>query len=78
MARERNLRRIEPKEDDDGEQTELEDTKDEEGNDTEAPHSKFAGKKKGKAKKDGSNNAFSASSLVYLEKEMMRIMKIQE
>ncbi|CAA3032116.1 60S ribosomal L36-2-like [Olea europaea subsp. europaea] len=49
-------------ENDDGELAELEDTKDEEGDDTKAPVSKFAGKKKGKAKKDGSNNALSASS----------------
>ncbi|CAA2960509.1 Hypothetical predicted protein [Olea europaea subsp. europaea] len=61
-VRGRNLRRLEPKEEDDGELTELEDTKDEEGNDTEAPFSEFAGKKKKKAKKDGSNNALSASS----------------
>ncbi|CAA3030883.1 60S ribosomal L36-2-like [Olea europaea subsp. europaea] len=57
-VRKRNLRRIEPKEDDDGE---LENTKDEEGDD-KASVSKFAGKKKGKAKKDGSNNALRASS----------------
>ncbi|CAA3030888.1 60S ribosomal L36-2-like [Olea europaea subsp. europaea] len=61
-VRGRNLRRLEPKEEDDGEHTELEDTKDEGGNDTEVPRSKFAGKKKKKAKKDGSNNALSASS----------------
>ncbi|CAI9776914.1 unnamed protein product [Fraxinus pennsylvanica] len=57
--KERYLKRIEPKEDDDGE---LLDTKDEGGDGTEAPVSKFSGKKKGKAKKGGSNNALSASS----------------
>lgn len=54
-VKKRNLKKIEPEEDDDGE---LQDSKD----DTEAPVSKFSGKKKGKAKKVRSNNALSASS----------------
>ncbi|CAI9754434.1 unnamed protein product [Fraxinus pennsylvanica] len=52
-----NLKKIETKDDDD----EVEETKDED-DDNETPTLKFAGKKKGKAKKGGTNNAFSASS----------------
>ncbi|KAL2497048.1 eukaryotic translation initiation factor 2 (eIF-2) family protein [Abeliophyllum distichum] len=54
-----NSKKIDANDDDDDE---VEETKDEEDDENEAPALKFAGKKKGKAKKGGNDNEFSASS----------------